>query len=573
MGIKGDRAVWEAESEGIELIHKTMGQVFDERIAATPDKEAVVYNYPEIGLNLRLNYRQYGEIVDRLARGLIALGVQKGDHIAVWALNVPEWVFLDLALVRIGAVMVTVNTAYKASEIEYVLRQGDIRMLFMAEEVRGNSYLESIYSVAPELKNLGDPLNERLQSAALPKLEKVILLGKTPRPGTLLYSQVVELADRVSPEELEARKAEVKPDDVAIIMYTSGTTGFPKGAQLTHDNCLNTMHINLRNKDYSWERYVSAMPLFHIAGANFIMWCIMAGSTFIPLIGFDPVKELQLLQDEKGTSSFCVPTMLIAMFNHPRFNEFDLSSLQQIYTGGTMIPTVLMEQVKEKMGADVKIFFGMTESAGASTVTLDDDTFELKSSTVGKAYPHMSIKIVEPVSGEPVGFGEKGELLCKGFAIMTGYYNMPEKTADAIDKEGWYHTGDLATMNEQGYVNIVGRVKDMVIRGGENIYPAEVEAMLMRHPKVADAQVIGLPDAYMGEELCALVRLKAGEEVSEDEIREFCKANISRYKVPKYYKFVTEYPQTASGKIKKYELRAEMIKEFGLEEASKVKTA
>jgi fatty-acyl-CoA synthase len=575
MAVKGGRAIWEAETEGVELLNVTIGQLLEQQVETRPDKEALVYNYPEIGLNLRLSFRQFSDEVDRLSKGLMALGVAKGDHMAVWAPNVPEWIFLQLALARIGAVMVTVNTAYKAAEVEYVLRQGDITTLFMTEEFRGNSYLNSVYSIISEIKDLKDPVSEPLQSEKLPRLKRVVLLGTTPRPGTMLYSQVVELGQHISDEALQERSSSVTPQDIAMIMYTSGTTGFPKGAMLTHYNIVNTMQAAKLNRDYSSERYVSPMPLFHIAGSNFVIFSVMSGMTMIPLIAFDPAKELELLSKEKGSCSFCVPTMLIAMLNSPRFlvGEFDLSSLKQIYTGGTPVPVVLMEQVKEKMGADCRIFFGMTESTGAGTMTRDQDSFELKSSTVGIVFPHIEAKIVNPATGEPVGIGERGEFLARGFHVMKGYYNMPEKTAATIDDDGWLHTGDLATMNAQGYVNIVGRVKDMIIRGGENIYPAEVEQFLMRNSKIADAQVIGVPDSFMGEEIAALVRLKPGEQLSEEELRSYCRANISHQKVPRYFKFVTEYPLTASGKIKKFELREQLIKELGLEEATRVKTA
>jgi fatty-acyl-CoA synthase len=575
MAVKGDRAIWEAETEGVELLNVTIGQLLEQQVETRPDKEALVYNYPEIGLNLRLTFRQFSDEVDHLSKGLMALGVAKGDHVAVWAPNVPEWIFLQLALARIGAVMVTVNTAYKASEVEYVLRQGDITTLFMTEEFRGNSYLNSVYSIIPEIKDLKDPVSEPLQSEKLPRLKRVVLLGITPHPGKLLYSQVIELGEHISDEALQERRSSVTPEDIAMIMYTSGTTGFPKGAMLTHYNIVNTMQAARLNRDYSSERYVSPMPLFHIAGSNFVIFSVMSGMTMIPLIAFDPAKELELLSKEKGTCSFCVPTMLIGMLNSPRFlaGEFDLSSLKQIYTGGTPVPVALMEQVKEKMGADCRIFFGMTESTGAGTVTRDQDSFELKSSTVGIVFPHIEAKIINPATGEPVGIGERGEFLARGFHVMKGYYNMPEKTAATIDADGWLHTGDLATMNAQGYVNIVGRVKDMIIRGGENIYPAEVEQFLMRNSKIADAQVIGIPDSFMGEEMAALVRLKSGEQLSEEELRSYCRANISHQKIPKYFKFVTEYPLTASGKIKKFELREQLTKELGLEEATRVKTA
>ncbi|HEX2911518.1 MAG TPA: AMP-binding protein [Chloroflexia bacterium] len=575
MGVKGDRSIWEAETEGVELVELTIGDLLDIQAEKNPEKEALVYNYPEIGLNLRYNYRQYRDEVNRVAKGLLALGVEKGDHVAVWAPNLPEWVMLHQALARVGAVMVTVNTLYKAAEIEYILRQGDISLLFMVEEVRGNSYLESLYSVAPELKNLSDPGKELLNSANLPRLKRTVLIGQTPRPGFLLYKQMLEMGESISDEQLRERQASINPHDVAIIMYTSGTTGFPKGAMSTHYNIVNTVVAGIALNMDDTERHVTPMPLFHVAGANFIPGMIYTEGTLVPLIGFDPTKWLELIDKERGTSSFCVPAMIAAILNHPRFlaGEFDLSAFTRMYSGGAPVPVALMEQVKDKLGADCRIYFGMTESAGASTRTLDTDSFELKSATVGKPYPHLEIKIVNPASGEPVPLGERGELLARGFMVMKGYYNMPEKTADTIDEEGWLHTGDLATMNQDGYINIVGRIKDMVIRGGENIYPAEIEAFLMKHPKIAEAQVLGVPDSVMGEELVALIRLRQGESLTEEEVRDYCKANISRYKVPKYIRFVTEYPMTASGKIKKFELRESMIKELGLENASKVKTA
>jgi fatty-acyl-CoA synthase len=401
------------------------------------------------------------------------------------------------------------------------------------------------------------------------------LLGTIPHPGMLLYADIVALGQRIADEALQERRASVTPEDVAMIMYTSGTTGFPKGAMLTHDNIVNQMESATLNQDYSYWRYVNPMPLFHIAGSNFVIFSVLSGFTLIQLIAFDPVKELELLDQEQGTSSFLVPTMLIAMLNHPRFlaGEFDLSSFEQVFTGGTPIPVVLMEQVKEQMGADCRIYFGLTEVTGGGTLTRDEDSFALKSATVGKPYPHLEAKIVNPATGEPVGLGERGEFLIRSFNVMKGYYNMPEKTAETIDAEGWLHTGDLATMNGQGYVNIVGRVKDMIIRGGENLYPAEIEQLLMRHSKIADAQVIGVPDAYMGEEMAALIRLKSDEQLTEEALRDFCRANISHNKVPRYIKFVSAYPLTASGKIKKFELRAQFIEELGLEEVARTKTA
>jgi fatty-acyl-CoA synthase len=575
MAIKGELAHWEAEDFGVDLIELTIGDLMDQRADEMPDKEALVFNYTEIGLDLRMSYREYRDEVNRLAKGLIAIGVEKGDHVAVWATNVPEWIFLQLALAKVGAVIVTVNTNYRKDEIEYVLRQGDISTLFLMPEHRGNNYLESVYAVAPELKELSDPVAQTLQCAALPRLKRVVLFSGDPQPGTALYSQVMALSDKVSDEELKARQASVNPHEVAMMQYTSGTTGFPKGVMLTHHNLINQSHVacargDLRDK----ERYVTAMPLFHIAGSlGGTIYCLYLGCTLIPLVSFDPLKQLELFAQEKGTFTFAVPTMLVAMLNHPRFPEFDLTSVRNIFTGATPVPVVLMEQIKEKIGADCSIVFGMTETCGAVTQSFHTDSFELKAATVGLPIPHTSIKIVNPATGETCGFGQSGELWSKGFSNMKGYYNMPEKTAETIDDEGWLHTGDLAVMRADGYINIVGRVKDMIIRGGENIYPAEIEAFLMRHTKIAEAQVVGIPDQFMGEEVCALVRVKSGEEMSEDEIREYCRAGISRHKVPKFFRFVESFPLTASGKVQKFVLREMLIKEMGLESVAGLKTA
>jgi fatty-acyl-CoA synthase len=577
MGITGDRAIWEAETRGIELIDLTIGELFDRQCHAHANKEALVYNYPEIGLDLRLTFRQYKEVVDCLAKGLLALGIGKGEHVAVWATNVPEWVLLEIALAKIGAVLVTVNTNCRVSEIEYVLRQGDITTLFMIDGCRDNSYIDSLYRIAPELKTLADPVRETLQSSALPKLKRVILIDKDARPGMMLYSQVTPLGEGISDEALIDRQSSLDPHDVIQMQYTSGTTGFPKGVMLTHYGIINQAHVScLIGSLRPDERYVTAMPLFHIAGSlGAVMFSVYLGCTLIPLISFNAEKQLEVFETEKATFSFCVPTMLVAMLNHPRFlaGEVDLSALREIITGATPVPVVLMEDVRAKMGADCTIVFGLTESTGTVTETIQTDTFELKSSTVGIPHPHMDIKIADPLTGEPVGLGESGELMARGFLVMRGYYNMPDKTADAINAEGWLHTGDLATMNAEGYVNIVGRVKDMIIRGGENIYPAEIEEFLMRHPEIAEAQVVGVPDTFMGEEVAAVIRLKPGATGDSDAVRRYCHDGISRHKVPKYIRFVTSLPLTASGKVKKFELKQQLIEELGLGDVAKQRTA
>jgi fatty-acyl-CoA synthase len=575
MGIHTDKAIWEAETEGLELLDLTIGDLLDRQAEAFPDREALVYNYPEIGLDLRLTHREYQTEANRLAKGLMAIGIAPGEHIAIWATNVPEWALLEMAAAKIGAVLVTVNTNYRAAELEYVLRQGDVTTLMMIAEYRDNNFLDAVYSIAPELREVQDPANEALRSAKLPALKRVVLIDPRAQPGFLSYAQVLAMGESIPDDELRARQSSVKPGAVAQMQFTSGTTGFPKGVRMTHHGMVNNAWLTCaRLGVQATDRFVTPMPFFHVAGSLFnLLGPLSHGATLIPLIAFDPAKQLELIARERCTHSMGVPTMLIAMLNHPRVAEFDLSSLRQVGSGGSPVPVSLMEQVKARMDADVWIIYGMTETHCTITFSRLQDSFELKAGTVGVPLAHASVKIVNPATGETVGFGERGELCARGFLVMKDYYNMAEKTAEAIDGDGWLHSGDLATMNAQGYVNIVGRVKDMVIRGGENIFPAEIEAFLMRHPKVAEAQVVGVPDAFMGEELVALLRLKADEEADEAEMRQYCRANISRQKVPKYIRFVTAFPLTASGKVKKFELKEQLIKELGLEEVAKLKMA
>jgi fatty-acyl-CoA synthase len=567
MGLHGDLAYWEAEDFGIELLNLTLGDLFDQRVAEIPDKEALVYHYPEIGLELRLTYRQYLDEVNRLAKGLIALGIEKGDHVAAWAPNVHEWIFLELALAKIGATLVTINTNYRLAEIAYVLRQGDVAALLMVESFRGNSYLDSIYSLAPELKALADPLTQRLNCPTLPRLRHVMLIGQEAKPGLALYSEILALSEGISDQTLSERQASVLPHDIAQMQYTSGTTGFPKAVMLTHYGLVNQAHVSTSRGGLDADtRYVTAMPFFHIAGClGAVIYSIYLGCTLIPLIVFDPLKHLELFAKEGGTFTFAVPTMLIAMLNHPRFAEFNLVSWRLLFTGATPVPVALMEQVKNVIGADCVIVFGMTETTGAVTQSFHSDSFALKSATVGLPQPYTSIKIVDPQTGETMKIGESGELLSRAFSNMKGYYQMPERTAETIDSDGWLHSGDLAVMQANGYLKIVGRVKDMIIRGGENIYPAEIESFLMRHPKIAEAQVVGLPDSYMGEEAAALIRLRPAETSTDEEIREYCRGGISRHKIPKYIRFVEAFPLTPSGKVKKFELRIQLIEELKIQ--------
>jgi fatty-acyl-CoA synthase len=588
MGMTNDGlSYWQAESEGIDLLDTTIGDLLDRRAEELPAQEAVVYScYPEFGeaLNLRWTYQDYQERANQVAKGLLALGLSKGDHIAVLAPNVPEWPLLMLGAAKAGLVLVTMNPVLRATEIEYILKQGDVQALFFMAQVRDYDHQATIGALTtPDTKN-GEVTSERL-----PMLRYVSLIGMPPtspleqdgwRPA--LLSEVIAAGSAVSDEALSERQNAVRPSDPIILMYTSGTTGLPKGAMLSHSGLVNNAMLALERLFPFWgrlglarkdDRLCLPSPFFHVAGIMTLLRCIYAGGTVYPLLAFDPIKAMQVISQERCNGAVAAPTMLLAILHHPTFAHSDLSSLLYIVSGGTPVPVSLMEQAKAAIGADVAIVFGQTEGSGCLTSTLPGDPFELKAATVGKPLPHIEIKIIDPVTGAAVPVGERGELCYRGFVTMMGYYQMPEQTAETIDADGWLHSGDLATMNAQGYVNIVGRLKDMVIRGGENLFPAEIEAFLIRHPKVADVQVVGVPDAFFGEELLAVIIPKAGEPLTEQELRNYCKGQISHQKIPRYFQFVDAYPLTASGKVQKFVLREQAIKTLGLEDIVDVRTA
>ena len=582
MGMTKDGlSYWQADTQEIDLLDTTLGDLLDSRADEIPSREAVVYScYPEFGgaLDIRWNYAEYRARVDAVARGLMALGLQKGDHIAVWAANLPEWLLLEFATAKAGLVLVTVNPVYRAAELEYVLKQGDVKALFFMAQVRDHNCLATVRSmVTPGEKN-GEVSSERL-----PALRYVCLMGMPPR-GLLeqkewrpsMFGEMVAGGAAMSKEALRERQASVRPSDPTWILYTSGTTGFPKGAMLTHYNIINDLLMGLYRSDAldgKGTRYCIPLPFFHIAGAGIAAGAIVGKMTLHPLLAFDPLKTLQVIKQENCEYIFAVPTMLIAMLQHPEFEQYKPTTLKVVLSGGAPVPVAVMEQVKERMNADVAITFGQTESTGGVTYTPPGDSFERKSATVGIPHPHLDVKVINPATGEVVPCRERGEFCCRGFAVMAGYYNMPDKTAQTIDADGWLHTGDLATMDELGYVNIVGRLKEMVIRGGENIFPREVEDLLIRHPKIADAQVLGVPDAFFGEELLAVVLPKEGEEISKQELRDFCKERISYQKIPRYIQFVKSYPMTASGKVQKFVLREQAIEALGLQQVAETRTA
>jgi fatty-acyl-CoA synthase len=571
---------WQSESSGIPLLEISIGDSLDRRAEEIPTQEAIVYScYPEFGgaLDIRLTYHEYRERVNAIARGLLALGLNKGDHIAVWAANLPEWPLLELAAFKAGLVLITINPVLRAHEVKYILKQGDVIALFFMARIRDHDCLATMRSLTtPGAKN-GEVTGD-----VLSKLRYMSLLGAPPtglveeegwRPT--LFREMIAEGAKVSADELRERQASVKPSDPGQILYTSGTTGFPKGAVQSQRAILNNGIIFAHRWGIQQgDRVCTAMPFFHAGGCVLgILAALGAGATLHPLVAFDPLKTLQIISSERCGMLGGVPTMLLAIMQHPDFGMYDLSCLKSVISGGSPVPVYLMEQVKERMGADVAIVFGQTEASAAITLTLQDDTFELKSATVGVPMPHGEVKIIDPATGKVVPCGERGELCCRGYLVMDSYYNMPDKTTDAIDSEGWLHSGDLATMDAQGYVNIVGRLKDMIIRGGENIFPREVEEFLIRHPKVADVQIVGVPDKFFGEEQLAVVIPKEGEQLTEGELREYCKGQISHQKIPRYFQFVTAFPMTASGKVQKFVLRANAIKILGLEEVANIRTA
>jgi len=581
MGMTNDGlSYWQAESDGVPLLEMAIGDLLDRRADEIPMQEALVYScYPEFGgaFDIRWTYQQYRERVNEIARGLMALGLNKGDHVALWAINLPEWPLLELAALKAGLVLITVNPVLRAHEVEYILKQGDAKALFFMARIREHDCLATVRSMTTPGASSGEVTSE-----TLPQLRYVCLLGAPPaglpqqagwRPA--LFSEMVAGGAQLSAGALRERQASVKPSDPGQILYTSGTTGFPKGAVQSQRAILNNGAIFARCWGITREDHVcTAMPFFHAGGCVLgILAALGTGATLHPLIAFDPLKALQVINSERCTMLGGVPTMLLAIMQHPDFSQYDLSSLRSVISGGSPVPVYLMEQVKERMGADVAIVFGQTEASAAITLTRQDDSFELKSATVGVPMPHSEVKIINPATGELVPCGERGELCCRGYLVMDGYYKMPEKTAETIDSDGWLHSGDLATMDAHGYVNIVGRLKDMIIRGGENIFPREIEEFLIRHPKVADVQIVGVPDKFFGEEQLAVVILREGEEFTEQELRDYCKGQISHQKIPRYFQFVRSYPLTASGKVQKFILREDAIATLGLEEAANIKTA
>ncbi|GAC1350983.1 MAG: AMP-binding protein [Ktedonobacteraceae bacterium] len=581
MGMSNDGlSYWQAESEGIDLLDITIGDLLDRRAEEFPGMEALVYScYPEFGeaLDIRWTYQDYHERSTAAARGLMALGLNKGDHIAIWAANLPQWPLLQMAAAKAGLVLVTINPVLRAAEVEYILKQGDIRALFFMARVRDHNCLATIRSLITP----GDQ-HGKVTSEHLPLLRSLCLLGAPPANGqqqvnwrALFFDEFVAGGEQISNTTLNERQASIKSSDPAMMLYTSGTTGSPKGALLTHGSLLNNARlVAMRWGDHRDMAICVLVPFFHAMGCvSGTIAALYLACPLHPLLAFDPLKALQVISSERCTLLSGAPTMVTAVMQHPHLSMYDLSSLKVVGTGGASVPVALMEQVKKQVGADVFIGFGQTEATCGITTTLPDDAFELKAATVGIPLPHTEVKIINPATGIVVPIGEHGELCCRGYLVMAGYYKMSEKASEAIDAEGWLHTSDLATMDGHGYVNIVGRPKDMVIRGGENLFPREIEEFLIRYPRVADVQVVGVPDAFFGEELLAVVRPEEGEQLNEQELRAYCMGQISHQKIPRYFQFVESYPLTASGKVQKFVLRENAMNVLGLAEVMNTRTA
>jgi len=540
----------------------TIGQLVDLMAKENTETEALVY--PD--LELRYTYEKFQQVCNRTAKGLMKLGVQREEHIAIWATNIPQWVITQFGSAKMGAVLVPINTSYRVFELEYLLKQSDTTTLILME---GAKYVSIIYALCPELYDCSPG---ELKSKRLPFLKNVILIGKRRHPGMFLWDDLMQMGCETTDAQLVLRQSSLNPNDVVNMQYTSGTTGFSKGVMLTHYNlignaCSLSECMGLTNKD----RLCIPVPFFHCFGCVLgTMTCMAAGATMVPLVVFDPVKVLETIEKECCTAVHGVPTMFIMELEEMMKKEYDTSSLRTGIMAGSPCPIEVMREVVNKMGMrEITITYGQTEASPGITMTRSDDSLEVRVSTVGRALPNVEVKIIHPETGRENPRGVQGELCSRGYNIMKGYYKMPSTTAKVIDHDGWLHTGDLAVMDDNGYCKIMGRLKDTIIRGGENIYPREIEEFLYTHPKIKDVQVVGVPSNKYGEEIMAFIQLKHGEIFTIKEIRAYCRGKISHYKIPKYIEMVATYPTTASGKIQKYKLRELALKLVGFHKTTK----
>jgi len=545
------------------LIGQTIGRFFDEACARHAGREALVVRHQ----NVRLTYAQLKLKVDALACGLMRLGLQPGERIGIWSQNTMEWALTQFASAKAGLVLVNINPAYRRSELEYALNKVGCRALVLSPAFKTSNYLEMIADLAPELGHCEPGL---LRSHKLPSLEMVIRMGTDKSPGMLNFDALLRAPSREEITALAVLSEKLQFDDPINIQFTSGTTGHPKGATLSHHNILNNgFFVGEAIKLVPGDRLCIPVPLYHCFGMVMgNLGCLTHGATMVyPAEAFEPLAVLETVAQERCTALYGVPTMFIAALDHPRFAEFDLASLRTGIMAGSPCPIEVMKRVIGKMNmAEVTIAYGMTETSPVSFQSGTDDPIDRRVSTVGRVQPHLEVKIVDN-EGRIVPRGQAGELCTRGYSVMLGYWGDEAKTKEAIDAGGWMHTGDLAVIDDEGFCNIVGRIKDMVIRGGENIYPREIEEFLYAHPKVLDVQVVGIPDQKFGEELCAWIIVREGESLSEDEVRAYCQGQIAHYKIPRYIRFVDSFPMTVTGKIQKFQIRQKMKEELGLDEA------
>lgn len=538
-----------------QIIYETIGGYFDRVANEHPDNPALVLRHQ----NVDWTYSELQRRVDQLAAGLISLGIEPGDRVGIWGPNSAEWVLTQLATAKMGAIMVCINPAYRLYELEYALNKVECKALITDEQFKTSDYLGMLHTLAPELEQCAPG---QLEAAKLPHLKHIIRMGSGKSPGMYNFDEVCADASDGDLSALADLQSKLKPDDAINIQFTSGTTGNPKGATLSHCNILNNGYLTGEAMRLTpADKLCIPVPLYHCFGMVLaVLACISHGSTMVfPGEAFDPEQTLQTVQDEQCTALHGVPTMFITELDHPNFGHFDLSSLRTGIMAGAPCPVEVMKRVISEMHMqDILIAYGQTELSPINNMTLPDDSLERRTETVGRAMPWVEIKIIDE-AGHVVPVGQKGEICTRGYSVMQGYWNDPEKTAETIDASGWLHSGDIATMDASGYVRIVGRIKDMIIRGGENIYPREVEEFLYQHPAITEVQVFGIPDEKMGEEVCAWIQLNEGADLTADDVKAYCKDQITHFKVPRHIRFVSEYPMTVTGKIQKFVMRDEML--------------
>ena len=538
-----------------QLSERTLGDYLEHWAQVTPDKEYIVYS----DRDLRFTWKQFNERVDDMARGLIAIGVTKGTHVGLWAQNVPDWLTFLYACAKIGAVCITVNTNYKQNELEYLCKDSDMHTLCLTDGTWDSNYVDMTYTMLPELRECQ---RGHLESKRFPKLKNVVYIGQEKYRGMYNTAEILLLGENTDDDEFLRLRKSVSCHDVVNMQYTSGTTGFPKGVMLTHYNIANDGFLTGEHMKFTQDdKLCVCVPLFHCFGVVLAtMNCLTHGCTEVVVERFDPLVTLASVHRERCTALYGVPTMFIAELNHPMFDMFDLTCLRTGIMAGSLCPIELMRKVEEKMHLRVTSVYGLTESSPGMSQTRIDDPDEVRYTTVGRDYEFVDVKVLDPETNKEVPAGTQGEMCCKGFNVMKGYYKNPEATAEVIDENGYLHSGDLGIMDENGNYRITGRIKDMIIRGGENIYPREIEEFLYHLPGVRDVQVAGVPSKKYGEEVGAFIILDEGASLTEEEVRDWCRGKIARYKIPKYVFFVKEYPLTGSGKIQKFKLRELSLK-------------